>query len=184
MDNQQKIIDYFFTSQNIQLTEFHQQEPSFNGVLIVNSQEKSNLICQHQIIRFDFDVDKSTDKILFAKAIFPYENGQKNGMVFNHDFIKEQMQLGQKCVAVLDQVGIKHYYPVMCFNIEMDLLTNEILVGEPYQRINIMNPGGCSYYLLEDLVTRIIKSRLLSWQLDIDSINLSDLIDMFLMADI
>ena len=174
----------FFISQNIQLTEFQQQEPSFNGFLIVNPHEKNHLVCQHQIIRFEFDTDKSTDKMLFAKAIFPYENGKKDGMIFNNDFVKEQMQLGQKCVAVLDQVGIKHYYPVMCFNIEMNLLTNEILVSEPYQRINIMNPGGCSYYLLEDLVIKIIKSRLLSWELNIDSINLFDLIDMFLMADI
>lgn len=184
MENKQKIIDYFFASQNIQLTEFHRQEAYHHGILIVDPREKSNLVCKHQIIQFDFDQDKSTENNLFAKAFFIYENGKKNGMIFNNDFFIEQMKLGTKCVEALDRMGIRHYYPVICFNIEMDISKNTILVDSCYQRINIINVSGHSSYLLEDVVKDIITNRLSSWEVNTKETSLSDLIDMFLMADI
>jgi hypothetical protein len=180
--NQQKIIEYFFSSQNIQLIESHEQETIGDTILIVNPNEKKNDVCKHQIIKFNFS--RKTDDILSATAVYAYDNGTKDGMIFNNEFFIEKMKLGQKCISVLDKIPVKHYYPAMGFNIEMNTVENKIVLKECYQRINIIGTHGTSYHLLEKLVNDFICTNLKSWEINTHDIELTDLIDMFLMVDI
>lgn len=182
VENKQKIIEYFFSSQNIQLIESHEQETIGDTILIVNPNEKKNDVCNHQIIKFNFS--RKTDDILSATAVYAYDNGTKDGMIFNNEFFIEKMKLGQKCISVLDRIPVKHYYPTMGFNIEMNTVENKIVLKECYQRINIIGTQGTSYHLLENLVNDFICTNLKSWEINTQDIELTNLIDMFLMVDI
>ena len=55
MNNEQKIIDYFFSSQNIELTEFHEKEQWSDCLMFVDTREKKSEVINHQIIRFKFE---------------------------------------------------------------------------------------------------------------------------------
>jgi len=184
MDNQQKIIDYFFNSQDIQLTSFHEQDIIGDTVLIVDPREKRNDVCKHQIIKFDFRMKDNSTSDLLATATYIYDNGTKDGMTFSNDFFYNKMKLGQKCVTVLDKLNIKHYYPAIGFNIEMNTNENKIWVKDFYHRINLIRTHGTTFHLLEDCVTAIIKERLQDWEINVEELALTDLIDMYLMAAI
>jgi hypothetical protein len=184
MNNEEKMIDYFFKSQSIELTEFHEREEMPDCLMFVDTREKKSNVINHQIIRFRFEDHFKSEVILRATVAYIYENGTKSGMTFNNEAIVERMKLGQKCVSVLDQLNIKHYYPAMYFTVEMNTVDNIISVTNCYQNINILSGNGPSYCLLEDIVINIINRHFKEWDLPIENIELSDLIDMYLMAKI
>jgi hypothetical protein len=181
MDNQQKIIDYFFISQGIELTQFHQIEQKSDGIMIVDIREKVSDVIHHQIVRFKI---KESNNLLIANVSYIYENGVKSGMIFNNKALVEKMTLGQKCVSVLDKSNIKHYYACLNFTIELNTVDNTMEVTNCYQSINILNKHGPNYCLLEEIVTNIVNSYFKEWNVSIDNIPLTDLIDMYLMATI
>jgi hypothetical protein len=184
MDNKQQIIDYFFDSQDIELTEFHKREEWPDCLMFVDTREKKSAVVNHQIIRFRFEDHFKSEVVLRATVSYIYENGVKSGMQFKNKTLVEKMKLGQKCVSVLDQINVKHYYPAMYFTIEMNILDNIISVTNCYQSINILSGNGPSYRLLEDMVINIINRHFKDWDFSIDDIPLTDLIDMYLMARI
>lgn len=184
MNNEEKMIDYFFKSQAIELTEFHQREHISNYLMFVDTREKKSNVLHHQIIRFKFDDHFKSEVVLRATASYIYENGNKSGMTFNNEAVIERMKLGQKCVYVLDQLNIKHYYPAMCFTVEMNTVDNIISVTNCYQSINILSGSGPSYCLLEEIVINIINRHFKEWDIDIADLPFTDLIDMYLMAKI
>lgn len=184
MNNEEKMIDYFFKSQSIELTEFHEREQMSDYLMFVDSREKKSNVINHQIIRFKFEDHFKSDIVLRATVSYIYENGAKSGMTFNNEAVVERMRLGQKCVSILDRLNIQHYYPSMYFIIEMNTVDNTIEVTKCYQGINLITKNGTNYCCLEDITVNIINRHFKDWDIPSDDIALSDLIDMYLMAKI
>lgn len=182
MDNEQKIIDYFFSSQNIELTEFHEKEQWSDCLMFVDTREKKSAVINHKIIQFKFE--PSFQSVLRATVSYIYENGVKSGMTLNNDAIVERMKLGQKCVDVLDRLNIQHYYPTIYFTLEMNTVDDTVDVTSCYQGINLITKNGLNYCCLEDIVFNIINRHFKEWNFPIEDIALTDLIDMYLMAKI
>lgn len=184
MDNFKKMTDYFFSSQNIEITEFHEIENKSNTLMFLDTRFKSSDVVNHQIVRFKFEKSSKSNEILIATVAYIYDNGIKSGLYFNNDLLVEKMKLGQKCISVLDKLNIKHYYPAMYFTLEMNTTDNTISMTNCYQSINLIITHGTSYHLLEDLVIDIIKKHFEKWHVDTVDIPLSDLIDIYFMAKI
>lgn len=184
MNNEQKIIDYFFSSQNIELTEFHEKEQWSDCLMFVDTREKKSEVINHQIIRFKFETRFKSDAVLISTASYIYENGVKSGMIFNNEAIVERMKLGQKCVDVLDRLNVQHYYPTIYFTLEMNTVDDTVEVTNCYQGINLITENGLNYCCLEDIVFNIINRHFKKWNFPIEDIALTDLIDMYLMAKI
>ena len=184
MNNEEKMIDYFFKSQSIELTEFHERENWPDCLMFMDTREKKSNVINHKIIRFEFEDHFKSDVVLRATVSYIYENGVKSGMTFNNEAVVERMKLGQKCVSVLDLLKVEHYYPTMYFTIEMNTVDNTIEVTNCYQGINLITKNGLNYCCLEDVTMNIINSHFKEWDLPIDDIEFADLIDMYLMAKI
>lgn len=184
MNNEQKIIDYFFSSQNIELTEFHEKEHWSDCLMFVDTREKKSNVINHKIIRFKFDDHFESDVFFRATVSYTYENGVKSGMTFNNEAIVAMMKLGQKCVDVLDRLNIKHYYPTIYFKLKLHTVDNTVDVTSCYQGIDLITKHGLNYCGLEDIVFNIINQHFKEWNFPIEDIALTDLIDMYLMAKI
>lgn len=50
MNNEEKMIDYFFKSQSIELTEFHERENCPDCLMFVDTREKKSNVINHKII--------------------------------------------------------------------------------------------------------------------------------------
>lgn len=179
------MIDYFFSSQNIEITEFHEKTYCVNSIIYIDTRASKSAVIRHQIIQFNFEEVYNSDCILKASVKYMYEfDGYKSGLVFKSDDIKNKMNLGKKCISVLDKEEINHYYPSMHFTIEMNTDKNTVVITDCYQRIIIIRKDGTTVYPLEYIVNEIVCNQLQSWNINTDDIALPDLIDLFLMVKI